>query len=167
MKAYGAYIALVLTAGILGCGDDRRATSAERTTSETKQGRTESAQPSPLAKPQPLPQIPPKRDPLEKLIIKNLKLGEGPTARWGDMVFPRYVGVWWKTGEVFVRDSRVHPHGFELDPNGVAPGWQKGLLGMRVGGMRELRVPSDLLYGDGDAAYVVTLVEVEPGAASR
>ena len=37
---------------------------------------------------------------------------------------------------------------------------------MRVGGRRELLIPSDLLLGDGDLAYIVELLRVKAGARS-
>jgi peptidylprolyl isomerase len=165
MRACLAFVVVALTALLLGCGSESgTATSADATSSERTAAETTQA---PREPDYPLPKLPPNRPPLEKLYIKDLEIGKGPVARWGDEVLTRYVAVYWKTGKIFTvewgRESELFH--FDLDPNGPAPGWQRGLHGMRVGGWRELRIPSDLLYDGGDAAYKVTLVRVRPGTA--
>jgi FKBP-type peptidyl-prolyl cis-trans isomerase len=169
MKRFSSCCALIVITsmvGLVGCGSDEEAVpSTDNNSADQPAPETSQAEKKPDF---PLPRIPPKRGPLEKLVIKDLEVGEGARARWGDVAFANYVGVYWETGKVFARDMRTDPYAFTLEKNGAGPGWQKGLHGMRVGGWRELRIPSDLLYGDGDAAYVVTLLEVEPrGKAQR
>jgi peptidylprolyl isomerase len=162
VKVCGVLLTGALGAGLGGCGGDGgTATSAdiskERPVAETTQARQ---------KPNyPLPKLPSKRGPLKKLYIKDLEIGKGPVARWGDEVLTHYVGVYWKTGKIFTVEKGPERdlHVFKLRRNGAAPGWQRGLYGMRVGGRRELRIPSGLLYDGGDAAYIVTLVRVKPG----
>jgi peptidylprolyl isomerase len=163
MKVCSALVVSVLAAGFLGCGgEEGAATSAEgdprtQTAAETTQAQQDVDFPR--------PRLPAKRAPLERLVVKDLDLGKGPVARWGDEAIARYVGVYWETGKVFTTAVEPEPLGFELDPNAPAPGWMKGLHGMRVGGWRELRIPSNLLYEGGDGAFVVTLVRIEPGPA--
>jgi peptidylprolyl isomerase len=43
----------------------------------------------------------------------------------------------------------------------VVEGWEESLRGMRVGGRRELIVPSKLAYGTGTLIYVIDLLKVE------
>ena len=46
----------------------------------------------------------------------------------------------------------------------VRDGWETGLKGMRVGGRRELILPSMLAYGTGALIYIVELLAIEkPG----
>jgi peptidylprolyl isomerase len=162
MKACGVIFVIALTAIFLGCGGgSETATSADAGSGDRTAAETTQAQQEPDY---PLPKIPPKRPPLEKLVVRELEVGEGPKARWGDEVIVRYVGVYWKTGKLFSQhwNSTLD---FKLDGEAYGPGWQKGFVGMRVGGRRELVIPGALLFGGGtDAAYVVTLDKVKPGA---
>jgi len=110
----------------------------------------------------PVPAAAPQKKPLKRLVVRDLEVGDGPVARGGDTAVVRYVGVYLENGKIY------SPHwnysfDFELDGETVGPGWQKGIEGMRVGGRRELLIPSDQLFGDGDLAYVVELQRVKPG----
>jgi peptidylprolyl isomerase len=159
MKVYGAFIVIALAAGLFGCGGGGGAvTSADSSSRDRIATETTQAQQEPD---HPFPRIPAKRGPLEKLVIKDLEVGEGPVVRQGDEVIVRYVGVFWKTGELFSQHwgstNRI-----KLEEYG--PGWEKGLQGMRVGGRREFWVPGALVFDGGtDAAYVVSLVGIKPG----
>jgi peptidylprolyl isomerase len=164
MKPCLAIFAIALTVVLIGCGgDDDTATSAGdsskvRTAAETTQAQEEPDYP--------LPRIPAKKGPLEKLVVKDLEVGRGPVARRGDEAIVRYVGVFWKSGEVFSQQWQS-PNVVALDGEEYGPGWQRGLRGMRVGGRREFWVPGALVLDGGtDAAYVVALIGVKPGATS-
>ena len=65
-----------------------------------------------------------------------------------------YVGVAQSTGEQFDAswdrgNEAVVP--FQVGVGQVIPGWDEGLLGMKVGGQRELIIPPDLAYGEAGA----------------
>jgi peptidylprolyl isomerase len=162
VKACNAIFAIALVVTFLGCGGDgETAISAVSTPSDRVATETTQAQREPEY---PLPELPAKRPPLKKLMVRELEVGKGSEARWGDEVIVRYVGVYWKTGKVFSQhwDTTLD---FELDGEEYGSGWQKGFVGMRVGGRRELVIPGALLAGPGtDAAYIVTLDRVKPGA---
>ncbi len=87
--------------------------------------------------------------PSTKLVIKDLIVGTGATAASGDEVTVNYVGKLYATGKVFDASwNRKETFGpFELGVHAVIPGWDKGLIGMKVGGRRELIIPPSLAYG--------------------
>jgi FKBP-type peptidyl-prolyl cis-trans isomerase len=53
------------------------------------------------------------------------------------------------------------PFDIHFGPGWQTRGWERGMPGMRVGGIRELIVPSRLAYKDGTIVYVVKLAGVE------
>jgi peptidylprolyl isomerase len=74
--------------------------------------------------------------------------GTGTTAEAGNTVSVHYSG-WLEDGTQF--DSSVdrgEPFTLTLGAGGVIPGWEEGLLGMQVGGKRQLRIPAALAYGE-------------------
>jgi FKBP-type peptidyl-prolyl cis-trans isomerase FkpA len=80
------------------------------------------------------------------LEILEITVGTGAQAASGDLVSVYYVGAF-LDGRVF--DSRVSgtPLSFRLGTGAVIPGFEQGVIGMRVGGKRRVTVPSDLAYG--------------------
>jgi peptidylprolyl isomerase len=91
----------------------------------------------------------PEGEPPAGLEIKDLKVGEGQTAKSGDNVTVHYVGVAYSTGKQFDASwDRGEPFPFTLGAGQVIPGWDQGVAGMKVGGRRELTIPPDLAYGE-------------------
>jgi FKBP-type peptidyl-prolyl cis-trans isomerase len=77
----------------------------------------------------------------------DIKVGGGAVAEAGKSVMVHYTG-WLTSGKKF--DSSVGKAPFEVTPLGDAPvikGWNEGIVGMKVGGKRQLRIPPDLAYG--------------------
>lgn len=93
------------------------------------------------------PSVPiPKGAPPSKLVIKDLIKGTGEEAKAGDTVTVNDVGVVYKTGKQFENTfTRKEPSTFAL--SGLIPGFGKGVVGMKVGGRRELIIPAALGYG--------------------
>jgi peptidylprolyl isomerase len=86
--------------------------------------------------------------PPKTLVIKDLIKGTGPAATANSTVTVQYVGVLYKGGKQFDaswNDGSGQPTSLPL--TGVIKGWQQGIPGMRVGGRRELIIPSNLGYG--------------------
>ena len=106
------------------------------------------------------------------LQVEDLTVGSGPEAAAGQMLTVQYVGVAWSAKQQFDSSwDRGEPIMFKLGTGQVIPGWDQGLVGMKVGGRRRLIIPPDLAYGpagDGDAIgpnetliFVVDLVAIQ------
>ncbi len=87
--------------------------------------------------------------PPKALVVKDLVPGTGLAARSGQSLTVEYVGVLFKNGKQFDAswDRAKAPFTFTLGQGGVIPGWDKGLLGMKIGGRRQLVIPAALAYG--------------------
>jgi len=72
--------------------------------------------------------------------------GTGATAVSGKKVKVHYTG-WLTNGKKFDSSVGKAPFEFKLGAGQVIKGWDKGVVGMKVGGKRQLRIPSDLAYG--------------------
>jgi FKBP-type peptidyl-prolyl cis-trans isomerase FkpA len=83
-----------------------------------------------------------------KLEIEDLSAGAGREAKTGDTVHVQYTGTL-TSGKKFDSsyDHGGDPFKFTLGKGEVIKGWDQGVVGMRVGGKRRLRIPSDLGYG--------------------
>jgi FKBP-type peptidyl-prolyl cis-trans isomerase FkpA len=82
------------------------------------------------------------------LQIKDTKVGKGVAAKAGDTVTVDYTG-WLMDGTKF--DSSVdrnQPFQFTLGNGDVIKGWDLGVVGMKVGGTRQLIIPPSLAYGE-------------------
>jgi peptidylprolyl isomerase len=83
-----------------------------------------------------------------KLVVKDLIVGTGPEAKAGQSATVNYVGVLFNGGKQFDASwKRSEPFTFTLGRGQVIPGWDQGVAGMKVGGRRELIIPSALAYG--------------------
>jgi peptidylprolyl isomerase len=86
--------------------------------------------------------------PVTTLEKKDIVVGKGPAAKAGDSVEVQYVGVAQSTGKEFDASwDRGQPFVFPLGQGQVIPGWDEGIVGMKVGGRRELVIPPDQAYG--------------------
>ncbi len=83
-----------------------------------------------------------------KLETKELIVGTGAEAKAGDSVTVNYVGVLYKGGKQFNASWETgKPFTFTLGKGEVIKGWDQGIVGMKVGGRRELIIPASLAYG--------------------
>ncbi|MBV9802200.1 MAG: FKBP-type peptidyl-prolyl cis-trans isomerase [Solirubrobacterales bacterium] len=141
---------LALAAAVLaGCGGSSSAGGIETAPSG---GATQAQVATPPKPPPALAKEPvvtvPKGPAPAKLVTKDLVVGTGQTAKAGDTIVVNYVGVLYKTGKEFDSSwSRNTPFTTPLSAGQVIPGWVQGIPGMKVGGRRELIIPSSLAYG--------------------
>lgn len=101
------------------------------------------------------------------LQYEEVSCGTGDAAGRGDVVTVEYA-VALEGGEPF-DSGTLRP--FELGTGAVVPGFDEGVIGMRVGGERELEVPPELGYGpegrppqippDSTLVFEVELLEVQ------
>ncbi len=85
--------------------------------------------------------------------IKDLKIGDGvELSKEGDNYLAYYVGY---CADESIFDSTLNdnsnPTAFEkvLDPSlGMIEGWNAGIEGMKIGGIRRITVPAELAYGE-------------------
>ena len=92
-----------------------------------------------------------------ELLVEDLTEGDGQEAGAGDTISAHYVGVAHSTGEEFDASwNRGEPFAFPLGAGAVIAGWDRGVVGMKVGGRRRLVIPPDLAYGDRGAGAVIS-----------
>jgi FKBP-type peptidyl-prolyl cis-trans isomerase len=86
--------------------------------------------------------------PPKALETDDLTPGAGRAAQTGDTVHVQYTGTLMK-GTKFDSsyDHGGDPFKFTLGKGEVIKGWDQGVVGMKVGGKRRLRIPPDLGYG--------------------
>ena len=150
MQRHLLIIGACLALFIAGCGSDDSTTDSGSTAASTEEAaapaETESSK-----KTKPKVTVP-KGAPPESLVTKDLEEGTGAGAKAGDAVTVQYVGVNYKNGKEFDASwDRGEPFTFTLGAGEVIPGWDQGVEGMKVGGRRELIIPSELGYGPAGA----------------
>ncbi|GAA5935878.1 hypothetical protein JCM10213_002145 [Rhodosporidiobolus nylandii] len=80
------------------------------------------------------------------LEITDAKEGTGAAAKSGSKVGMRYIGKL-DNGKVFDSNTKGAPLNFTLGRGQVIKGWDMGVVGMKVGGERKLKIPAALAYG--------------------
>jgi len=84
-----------------------------------------------------------------ELASEDLVTGDGNTITANSSYSAYYIG-WGPDGKIF--DSSIEDGALkaplEVTPGGVIEGWTKGTEGMKVNGIREITIPSDLAYGE-------------------
>ena len=90
-----------------------------------------------------------------ELLIEDLTVGEGSEAVSGKEVTVHYTG-WLTDGEKFDSSKdRKQPFTFPLGAGHVIKGWDQGVVGVKVGGVRKLTIPAALGYGARGAGGVI------------
>ena len=80
---------------------------------------------------------------------QDLVVGTGPEAMNGDMLSVRYTGWLYDPNAAESKGTEFDSGTYEfvLGAGAVIQGWDRGLLGMRVGGRRIIVIPPELGYG--------------------
>ena len=89
-----------------------------------------------------------------EVTIQDNVVGTGDEAISGNRVTVHYTGRF-IDGRVFDSSvTRGEPFQFILGVGQVISGWDKGIVGMRVGGKRTLSIPPELGYGPNDYSSI-------------
>lgn len=108
-------------------------------------------------------------------LYRDLKAGSGEVAATGDVATIHFIGWLEQAGEqgreFFNTRSQGEAVSFVVGTDRVLAGWNEGVVGMRAGGKRLLKLPPSLAYGsrgvddmvppDTPLMFIVELVALE------
>jgi FKBP-type peptidyl-prolyl cis-trans isomerase len=85
----------------------------------------------------------------DKVIKNDLKVGNGAELT-ADTTYQAYYIGWNPKGKTFDSsfDGETLKAPIDTSQATLIPGWNEGVIGMKVGGVREITIPSDLAYKD-------------------
>jgi FKBP-type peptidyl-prolyl cis-trans isomerase len=110
--------------------------------------------------------------PVEKVDqLQKIDIVEGTGAEVGQnaTVTAHYTGALAKDGTIF-QSSKDTGEPFTAELSGLIPGWQQGIPGMKVGGVRRLVIPAEQAYGaqatgnipaNSDLVFDIEMIEVK------
>jgi len=166
MRTWAVVLLSVAGLGLAGCGSSGGSATSTTSGGSSTSGSgaattsTTSAAPSTIA---PIPAadlspagtagtaptvVVPAGTPPTSLESADLIVGTGAEAKDGDTVEVQYVLATYSSGKVIQSSWTGQPFSFTLGAGQVIEGWDKGVVGMKVGGRRELIIPPSLGYGD-------------------
>ena len=87
--------------------------------------------------------------------IEDVKVGQGAEATPGRRVTVHYTGTLMEGTKFDSSRDRNEPYAFVLGQREVIAGWDEGVKGMRVGGVRRLTVPAKMAYGSQSRGPVI------------
>ncbi|WP_437932108.1 FKBP-type peptidyl-prolyl cis-trans isomerase [Sorangium sp. So ce291] len=82
-----------------------------------------------------------------QLGIEDVKEGTGAEAKPGHTVTVHYVGTLTNGNKFDSSRDRGQGFSFNLGAGQVIKGWDQGVAGMKIGGIRKLTIPPELGYG--------------------
>lgn len=88
------------------------------------------------------------------LYWRDLEAGDGAVVRAGQVVSVNYDGRF-PDGSQFDASDPGDPIRFPIGVRRVIDGWDQGIVGMKIGGKRQLIIPPALGYGAGGSAPVI------------
>jgi FKBP-type peptidyl-prolyl cis-trans isomerase len=83
-----------------------------------------------------------------ELKSEDIKVGDGAEAVSGKKVTVHYVGTLTDGKKFDSSRDRGKGFSFELGRGQVIKGWDQGVAGMKIGGVRKLTIPPEMAYGD-------------------
>lgn len=92
---------------------------------------------------------------MQDLEIIDIEVGTGKEAVKGALLITQYEGFL-EDGTKFDSSlDRGTPFQFVIGSGRVIKGWDQGIMGMKVGGKRKLKVPSHLAYGERQVGNII------------
>jgi peptidylprolyl isomerase len=85
----------------------------------------------------------------------DLKVGDGASPRAGQTVTVQYTGTLTNGKKFDSSRDRGTPFSFKIGVGQVIKGWDEGVMGMKIGGHRILKIPADLGYGASGAGSAI------------
>jgi peptidylprolyl isomerase len=147
-----AFLILLVLLFLPGCGS----------TQETAEGSSSWARLEKLAGSGSNQLLIPSESPPKEVETTDVKQGDGQVLKKGDWFTVDYVGYNYSTGKL--REDYwggSSPFSFTYGVGETVKGWEEGLKGFRVGGVREVIVPADQAYGDDAIVYLLHLLKLE------
>ena len=89
------------------------------------------------------------------LIYEDQVEGQGEAAQAGQQVSVHYTGCLTDGVKFDSSKDRNEPFDFPLGAGHVIRGWDEGVQGMKVGGVRKLTIPPEMGYGARGAGGVI------------
>lgn len=83
---------------------------------------------------------------IKKVTKNDIKVGDGEEIKSGTEYNAYYIG-WNPKGVVFDQSIADGSLKSPIAGSGLIPGWEEGVKGMKIGGIREISIPSDKAYG--------------------
>jgi len=84
----------------------------------------------------------------EALKIEDVQVGTGAVAEAGKKVTVHYVGTLTNGSKFDSSRDRGQGFSFRLGAGEVIKGWDQGVAGMKIGGIRKLTIPHELASGE-------------------
>ncbi len=107
---------------------------------------------------------------MSELVITDVKIGDGKTAVKGALITTNYRGFLSDGSQFDSSYDKGNSFQCVIGTGRVIKGWDQGILGMKVGGVRKLEVPAALAYGErkmgnvipanSDLSFEIELLEV-------
>lgn len=154
MMKLNAWIVAAGCLVLIGCGSSNKTADSSQTKNTAVASDTAGSPTAPTTKA-------PQKSHLKALKITDVKIGDGsnlgikmksnPSAAVGDILSIEYTG---KLADGTVFDTNVPGKGksdlpfvLVIGPTPVIAGWNRGIVGMKIGGERKLEIPPSLGYG--------------------
>jgi len=88
------------------------------------------------------------QEPVTELQIEDIQEGTGTAVKSGDTISINYIGTLQDGTKFDSSYDRGQPFETQIGVGQVIPGWDQGIIGLKVGGKRKLTIPYQLAYGE-------------------